>query len=76
MSSINPPENPPDTPQGRGEDAALAREETIRYIGAMAGELSEIARGADLDLIAYFLEMARLEAQELIKAGRKARTTR
>lgn len=73
MSSTEDPENPPETPRGRGGEAALSREEAARYIGAMTSELCDIARRADLDLLAYFLEMARMEAQELLKSARNAR---
>ncbi|MGP9821794.1 hypothetical protein ACTZWW_17385 [Salinarimonas sp. NSM] len=60
------------TAQGGGRGAPLSREEAARYIGAITAELGEIARRSDLDLLAYFLEMARMEAQELVKAERKA----
>ena len=68
MSSTNP-ENEADD---RGVDA-LEREEAARYIAALTTELSAISRRADLGLLTYFLEMARMEAQEIAVAERKAR---
>ncbi len=48
------------------------RTETARYIVAMSAELAALARGAQLDLLAYFLEMARMEAAaETDKARRR-----
>jgi hypothetical protein len=68
MSSTSP-ENETDQ---RG-DGALEREEAARYIAALTTELSAIARRADLGLLTYFLEMARMEAQEIAVEERKAR---
>lgn len=39
-----------------------AVEEMARYIAQMAGELAAMARVTRLELLAYFLEMARIEA--------------
>ncbi len=47
-------------------DEALALE-SARYIAQMSGELAVIARSANLDLLAYFLEMARVEATSSIR---------
>jgi hypothetical protein len=38
------------------------RRETARYIAALSAELSVLARNVDLELLGYFLEMARMEA--------------
>lgn len=46
-------------------------DEAARYIGQMTGEMALLARGARLDTLAYFLEMARIEAQAI--ASRLAR---
>ncbi|WP_293866281.1 hypothetical protein [uncultured Alsobacter sp.] len=46
-------------------------DEAARYIGQMTGEMALLARGARLDTLAYFLEMARIEAQTM--ASRLAR---
>ena len=37
-------------------------EEVAAYVSQMAGEMAAMARSARLDLLAYFLEMARIEA--------------
>ncbi len=52
-------------PSGMGEaTAALSPTADISsYIGNMTQELAQLARGANLDLLAYFLEMAELEAR-------------
>ncbi len=48
-------------PDARAEDVA-------GYIADMSGDLSAMARSAGLDLLAYFLDMAVMEAR--IRAGR------
>jgi len=45
---------------GEAPDAAL-------YIGSIADELSRIAKSHDLEALAYILDMARLEADEIYK---------
>ena len=37
-------------------------EDVAAYVSQMAGEMASMARSARLDLLAYFLEMARIEA--------------
>lgn len=49
---------------------AWSQAETAQYIEAMAGELSLLARRAQLDLVSYLLDMARMEAGN---AGRSRR---
>lgn len=44
-------------------DAQPRREETLRYIAEMAGELASIAGAARLPMLTYFLNMARVEAE-------------
>lgn len=39
-----------------------ATEDIARYIAQMTTEMAVIARAANLDLLAYFLEMAKIEA--------------
>jgi hypothetical protein len=41
---------------------AQSPEDVARYIGQLAAEMAAMARGARLDLLAYLLEMARVEA--------------
>jgi hypothetical protein len=47
------------------EDAQLIQHETAHYIAQMSNELSALARGAELSLLSYFLEMAAAEAREI-----------
>jgi hypothetical protein len=42
--------------------AGMSASETARYISEFSAELSYLAREAKLDLLAYLLDMARLEA--------------
>ena len=53
-------------PQGKNQLKSMQRE-VARYIGQMSGELSGMARKSDFDLLAYFLEMARVEARALVR---------
>jgi hypothetical protein len=41
---------------------------TALYIGRMSGELARLARRYRLEPLAYILEMARLEAEQIAKA--------
>ncbi len=43
--------------------------EVARYVGQMAAELAGLARSARLDVLAYFLDMARLEAAARERVG-------
>ncbi len=38
-------------------------EDTRRYIARMCQEMSEMARGIDMPMLSYLLEMARMEAE-------------
>jgi hypothetical protein len=58
------PQQAPDVTPEKAHEAA-------RYIGQMTGEMILLARGARLDLLAYFLEMARIEAQTITNRGSK-----
>ncbi len=44
-------------------------EEVARYVGQMAAELGALARSAKLDVLAYFLDMARVEAASIRVRG-------
>ena len=54
--------------QSRPSDATLAENPSPRdvaaYVAALTGELSVMARGSGLPTLAYFLDMARIEATE------------
>lgn len=67
-------------PQGHAREATSEgpdQLETARYIAALTAELSYMARRADLPLLSYFLEMARMEAanaaQPLRRSGKATR---
>jgi hypothetical protein len=47
---------------GRHSDES-EREEIALYLAQMTAELAALARGAQYDLLGYFLEMARIEAK-------------
>lgn len=49
----------------------MSATETARYISEFSAELSYLAREAKLDLLAYLLDMARLEAVRLLQAPEK-----
>lgn len=44
------------------EESRLLKHEVARYIAQMTTELGGMARGANMDLLAYFLDMCRVEA--------------
>jgi hypothetical protein len=50
---------------------ARSAAETAQYIAEFTAELSYLARQAKLDLLAYLLDMARLEAGRTIQAGKR-----
>lgn len=56
----------------RGPAAEASSAETAQYIAEFAAELSYLARRSNLDLLAYLLDMARLEATRVRQgSGRK-----
>ncbi|RDI59899.1 hypothetical protein [Microvirga subterranea] len=52
----------------RPRDRASA-DETARYIAEFTAELAFLAQQAELDLLAYLLDMARLEATRSTQSG-------
>jgi hypothetical protein len=56
---MNTSEQPPFK---RGEPASAR--ETARYIADLAEGMAAMARGSGLDVMAYLLELVRLEAEE------------
>jgi hypothetical protein len=48
-------------------DIAVQASDLAHYIAHMTGSMAHMARGAHLDSLAYFLEMATIEARTLIK---------
>ncbi|MBZ6076867.1 hypothetical protein [Microvirga puerhi] len=67
----------PKPPAGQGasvdleNDASVA--ETAQYIAEFTAELSFLARRSNLDLLAYLLDMARLEAMRSMQSAGKKR---
>jgi hypothetical protein len=65
---------------GMHEEAASGAEQTsgaaAHYIAALSGELAHIARGHGLQSLAYILDMARLEADQIAKSSAKIRRGR
>jgi hypothetical protein len=49
------------------------QQETARYIAALSAELSTMASNVDLELLSYFLEMARMEAIAAASPGKRGR---
>jgi hypothetical protein len=54
----------PEAPQPADQALAL---ESAQYIAQMTAELASIARASNLDLLAYFLERARVEVTSSIR---------
>jgi len=63
--SIQPPGEAENTLSG---GAKMSAQETARYISEFSAELSYLARETKLDLLAYLLDMARLEAIRAVRA--------
>lgn len=53
---------PPVTDAATLADDPAAVAEVAHYIAQLTGEMAAMARAAKLDLLGYFLEMARIEA--------------
>lgn len=49
----------------------VGREEVAVYLAKLAGEMVELARAADLHLVAYLADMARLEAEQQARLMRR-----
>ncbi|WP_243368320.1 hypothetical protein [Microvirga solisilvae] len=61
--------------QASGQDAAMgmSKTETAQYIAEFTAELSYLARQNKLDLLAYLLDMAKLEAERELQAEKRKR---
>jgi len=54
----------------KAEHAEPASEvETARYIAEMTNGMSTLARRSELDVLAYLLDLVRLEAEEVAQRG-------
>lgn len=42
-------------------------QETAKYLAEITSGLSKLAKEADLEVVAYLLDMARLEAEEIVQ---------
>lgn len=54
--------------QGRSETAR--KEQNIAYIRQMLGELGTVARNENADMLCYLIEMAYLEAGDILAGSR------
>ena len=50
------------------------RAETLDYIQSMLGQLRKMAETEDCDMLAYLIEMAYLEASDILRVERPSRT--
>jgi len=76
LTSHTPPrETSPSKPHFVEGRAAVGpdRHDTARYIAALSAELSILARQVDLELLSYFLEMARMEAVAATSSSKRGR---
>ena len=48
------------------------RSEAARYLAEMTLELERLANTADLELVSYFLSLARIEAENHVESGDEA----
>lgn len=56
-------------PESHPQEDARSPQDVAAYVAHMTGEMATMARGSGFDLLAYFLDMARIEAK--IQAGRE-----
>lgn len=74
--SSSPPSADPDR-AGSGQDIdRIARRETLDYVKSMLSELSALARKQQLDMLAYLLEMAYVEAADQVARDAAASVSR
>ncbi len=59
-------------PAGRSSD--VEREATLEYIHSMLGQLRGMAEAEKLDMLAYLIDMARVEVAEVLRAQLPPRT--
>jgi hypothetical protein len=53
-----------------------SRAETIEYIKTMLGQLRGMAEAGDCDMLAYLIEMAHVEASDILRGERPSRVVR
>lgn len=74
--SLNAPssrEQHPASETGSLSKAGMSPDETVRYIAEFSAELSFLARQTKLDLLAYLLDMARMEAVRTLQMNERDR---
>ncbi len=67
----SPHDQEADAPAGGVRQDGMSALETAQYIAEFTAELSYLARQTRLDLLAYILDMARLEAARVVQAGKR-----
>lgn len=72
FSAIPDPLAADDASAARLGDALVSASEAARYIAEFSAELSYMARESGLDLLAYLLDMARLEAIRALQTADKS----
>ena len=55
------------------EGKGMSANETAQYIAEFTAELSYLARQTKLDLLAYLLDMAKMEAARVVQADKRKR---
>ncbi len=58
------PADPPSQPPGTPPPSQMSPQDAADYIAQMAAGLKGIAETAHFELLTYFLDMARMEAEE------------
>jgi hypothetical protein len=59
----------PDAEQANCQNEPVTPASVAVYIAALTAELGQLARANGLDTLGYLLDMARLEADETVKAS-------
>ena len=55
------------------QEASARRTETLDYLQTMLGQLRTMAQGERYDMLAYLIEMAYVEASDIIRGERPPR---
>lgn len=63
------------THPSQGKPETARKEQNIAYIRQMLGELGTVARNEEADMLCYLIEMAYLEAGEILKGSRPVSVT-
>jgi len=58
------------THPSRGKPETARKEQNIAYIRQMLGELGTVARSENADMLCYLIEMAYLEAGDILAGSR------